>query len=112
MIDFKIAKEHSLIKWKYAMKTGCDFYKLIEWIRKNHIEIYKYTQSCGFCQYFHTFKNKEENCNGCPLNTKLKNKCNQRNSPYQKWCCCKKKLIKKYYAWKLYRFIKKSKEKK
>ena len=60
------AKEYCLIKWKYAMKTGCTNGELLAWLEKKHSHIRNLDGACGYCEYYGCDLDLDEN--QCPLN--------------------------------------------
>ena len=110
-LSFKKAKEASLIKWEYAMTTGCTNDELDYWLIDNHNEIYSYRFSCGFC---HRWRKRvcEVDCNNCELGIKQGRSCDddEKRSNYNKWFNAKTKKTLIKYATLIYNDIKSLKE--
>jgi hypothetical protein len=103
------AKKYSLIKWKYAKKTGCDWEELGKYLKIYRPNIYRMRCSCGYCEYYDTKFPKDRglvNCGSrCPLGNSGSDTC---NTSYQDWKYAKTIKTRKKYAEIIYNDIKES----
>jgi hypothetical protein len=103
------AKKYSLIKWKYAKKTGCDWEELKKYLKRYRPNIYKMSYHCGYCEYYDnefTGIAPLDRCRlKCPLGNSGSDTC---NTSYQDWKYAKTIKTRKKYAEIIYNDIKES----
>jgi hypothetical protein len=104
------AKKLCLIKWRYVVDTGCDYYDLSKWLYSNHPNIRNLNDSCAYCTKYKDMSDKttQENCcEKCPLKKENKS-CFDNSSFFRKWDKAINKTTKKKYAKLLYEAIERS----
>lgn len=100
------AKKLSLIKWDYARKTGCGTTKLIEWLCREHINIYEMQGFCPYCEKYYDGINYS--CSNCPLFKLWSCDCPDSVSLWRAWSNAKIPRTRKKYAELIYQDIKRS----
>jgi hypothetical protein len=99
-MTFKKAKKDSLIKWRYAAKTGCEYWVLRDWLDDNHNDIFLCLNACGFCQNYMSddiYISHYKSCQKCPL-FKIGEYCADKNSFFLLWSDAKSTEGRKIFA--------------
>jgi hypothetical protein len=107
-MTFKKAKKDSLIKWRYAAKTGCDYWYIEDWLDDNYQVIFLYLSCCGFCQNYRSddtyishyncgYSVVKKSCQKCPL-FKVGEWCGDKLSFYRLWESAKSTEGRKIFA--------------
>ena len=100
------AKKYCDVKWKYAERTGCNYYELNDWLQEQHFEIYILNSGCGYCEKYYNAELYD--CEKCPLAKLWKKSCEDFMSLFDIWYDSESYEERKKIAGKIRKDIKRS----